>query len=159
MSNKRIEDAINNTLKGDAQKSALDLITHIRASEGSGTFTIDIHDENDESGWNVSDLGFIIITGSDDFPGPWTMWLNADNIGEHGESSINEHIKEFAWAHISPCGSCGGQCSPGTRTVVFGKTFENVCQHNLIFVNPDAKAVAFMKQIVDIRKRDVLKSK
>ena len=158
MSNKQIEDAINNTLKGNAQKNALDLIAHIRASEASGTFTINIHDEKDESGWNVSNLGFIIITGSDDFPGPWTMWIGADNLGEHAEPTTDEHIKEFAWAHVSPCGSCGGECSPGTRTVVFGKTFENVCQHNLIFANPDADAVANLKKIIDIRKNDILKN-
>jgi len=148
---KKIEDVINDVLKGDTQKNALDLITHLRTCD----FSIVMHDEKDESGWNVENLGFIVITGSDDFPGPWTMWLGADNIGEYSEFSIDEHIKEFAWSHVSPCGSCGGKCSPGTKTKVFGKDFENTCQSNLMFVNPDAEAVAYMKKIFDIKKSEL----
>ena len=159
MSKKRIEDVINNVLKGDPQKNALDFIAHLRADEKSGDFSIEMHDEKDESGWSVSNLGFIVINGSDDFPGPWTMWLEVNNIGEHSEAPVDEHIKEFAWAHVSPCGSCGGDCSPGTSTKVFGRGFENVCQHNLMFVNPDADAVGRMKAIIDIKKNDILKSK
>ena len=159
MSKKRIEDVIYDFLKGDAQKNALDFITHLRTGEKSEDFSIDMHDEKDESGWSVSNLGFIIVNGSDEFPGPWTMWVSVNNIGEHSESTIPDHVKEFAWAHVSPCGSCGGDCSPGTDTKVFGRDFKNVCQHNLMFVNPDSAAVACMKEIIDIRKNDVLKGK
>jgi len=150
---KKIEDIIRNTLKGDTQKNALALITHLRASN----FSITMHDEKDESGWSVTSLGFIVINGSEDFPGPWTMWIDVNNIGEHSEMSIDEHIKELAWSHVSPCGSCGGDCSPGTNTKVFGKNFENVCQHNLMFSNPGAQAVDGMKKIIDIKKNDINK--
>jgi len=145
---KKIEDIINSTLKGDAQKNALELAAHLRAKD----FTIAMHDEKDESGWVVPDLGFIVVNGSDEFPGPWTMWLEANNIGEHSEIPIEESVKEFAWSHVAPCGSCGGSCSPGTSTKIFGKVFENTCQHNLMFSNLDAVAVDGMKRIVDIKK-------
>jgi len=150
---KRIEDVINSVLSSDAQRNALELIACIRASEEGGAFTITQHDEKDESGWNVEGLGFIVITGSNDFPGPWTMWLGADKLGEHLEDPVDESVKEFAWKHVSPCGSCGGQCSPGASARVFGKDFENTCQANLMFHNPDAEAVGFMKKIIDIWKQ------
>ena len=150
---KKIEDIIKSTLNGDAQKNALELIAHITAND----FTITMNDENDESGWVVPNLGFIMINGSEEFPGPWTMWMEVNNIGEHSELPIDEHIKEFAWANIAPCGSCGGDCSPGITSKIFGKVFENTCQSNLMFTNPDAEAVDRIKKIVDIRKNDIAK--
>jgi len=145
---KKIEDIIKSTLNGDAQKNALELVAHITAND----FSITMNDENDESGWVAANLGFIFINGSEEFPGPWTMWMEVNNIGEHSELPIDEHIKEFAWANIAPCGSCGGDCSPGVTSKIFGKTFENTCQSNLMFTNPDAEAVDGIKKIVDIRK-------
>ena len=149
---KKIEDIIKSTLTGDTQNNALELIAYLRASD----FVIEMHDEKDESGWNVPNLGFIVMIGSEDFPGPWTMWMPVNNIGESAEIPIDEHLKEFAWAHVSPCGSCGGDCSPGTTTKIFGKDFENVCQHNLMFNNPNAEAVDGMKKIIDVKKNDAV---
>ena len=144
---KKIEDIIKSTLKGESQNNALELVTHLNA----GNFSITLNDEKDESGWIVDNLGFIVINGSEDFPGPWTMWMEVNNIGEHLENPIDEQIKEFAWAHVSPCGSCGGDCSPGVSTKIFGKMFENTCQSNLMFTNPDLEAVEGIKKIVDIK--------
>jgi len=155
MSNQRVEDVINEVLKGDSQKNALDLIAHLRVSGASENLSIEMHDGKDESGWIASDFGFIFINGSDEFPGPWTMWMGVDNIGERSEAPIDEHIKDFAWSNVSPCGSCGCECSPGISTKIFGKDFENTCQSNLIFVNPNAEAVDYMKKIIDIRKNDI----
>jgi hypothetical protein len=156
MPNKTIEDVINDVLKNETKENALELIAHVRLYEKPEQFSISMHDGKDESGWNVSNLGFIFINGSDDFPGPWTMWVQANNIGEHSELPVDEHIKEFAWSHVSPCGNCGAGCNTGTRTTVFGKIFENVCQHNLMFNNPDAETVSNIMKILDIKKRDVL---
>ena len=141
MANKKIEDIINKLLTGDAQKNALDLVAHLQAAG----FTITQNDANDESGWAVADLGFIVIMGTDEFPGPWSMWLSAENLGEK-LTTPDESLKQFAWANVAPCGSCGGTCTPGTRTTIFGKVFENPCQHNLMFTNPDAETVAGMKK-------------
>jgi len=156
MSKKMIEDIINNVLNGDAKVNALDLVAHIRALEESDNYTISMHDEKDETGWVASNLGFIFISGSDDFPGPWTMWMEAGNIGEGLEHPADDHIKEFAWSHVSPCGSCGGNCSPGISTKVFGKDFDNTCQSNLIFINPSAETVNSMKKLVDIKREAFL---
>ena len=154
---KKIETLISEKLKGEAQKNALDFITHVRAHDE--IFTICACGDED-SMWNgcaVSNLGYMVVNGSDDFPGPWTMWFEVSNIGEYAETPIDECIKEFAWKHVSPCGNCGKGCTPATNTKVFGKDFENTCQSNLLLVNPDAEAVGYMKKLADIRKNDIIK--
>jgi len=150
MTNRPIEDAINEVLSGDSRKNALELISFLKAADRDEHFVMKMYDEN---GWEVTNLGFIFISGSDEFPGPWTIWIAADNLGEHlqGQENADEHIKEFAWVHVSPCGSCGGECSPGTSTNVFGRQFDNTCRSQLMFTNPDAAAVECMKKIIDIK--------
>jgi len=155
-----IEELINLKLKGYAHKNVADLITHIR--EDDDIFTISTCEYNEESTWsgcNISDLGYIVINGTDEIPGPWTFWFNASNLGEHSKSPIDEHVKEFAWNHVSPCGKCIHECNATADTIILGKKFENTCQSNLIFVNPDAEAIEFMKKLVDIKKVDIVGNK
>ena len=154
---RKIEEVINDVLKGDTQKNAMELVAYLRAKEFAIS-TLDEKDADTWSGFDVADLCYVNVNGSDQFPGPWTVWIAANNLGQHSEGLADECVKEFAWSHVSPCGSCGGKCSPGTHTTVFGRDFENVCSHNLIFINPDAKTVEGMKKIVDIRKNDILKN-
>jgi len=150
MTDRIIEDAINDVLSGETRKNALELISFLRAADNAERFVMKMYDD---SGCEVSNLGFIVIGGSDDFPDPWTMWIDADNLGGHlqGQEFVDERIKEFAWAHVAPCGSCGGQCSPGTTANVFGRQFENTCRSQLMFTNPDADAVECMKKIIGIK--------
>ena len=158
MSNKKIEDVISNVLTGDAQKNALNLVSHIRTIGGSEYFAIKMHDEKDESGWVADDLGFIFVNGSADFPGPWTLWLSAGDLGQHAQNPVDDAIKEIVWQHVSPCGSCGGKCAPGVGAKVLGKDFTNTCQGNLMFVDPNADVVELIKKIVEIRLCDIRKN-
>jgi len=154
-----IEELINIKLRGEAQKNALDFIAHVRTYDD--IFTISMcSDKNDEwNGCDVSNLGYIVANGSDDFPGPWTMWFGVSNIGEYAETPIDECVKTFAWKHVSPCGNCGKECAPATNTKVFGKDFENTCQSNLLLVNPNEEAVEYMKKLIDIKKNDIINGK
>jgi len=160
MSERKIENVINDMLKHDAQKHALDFVAHLRASEAPESLSITKNNENDESLWLVKckdkSVCVIFINGSDDFPGPWTVWIDGDYIGEHADSPVDEYVKEAAWANVAPCGSCGGDCSPGSRRTVFGKAFENVCNSTLMFANPDIETLDCMKKIADVRKNDIL---
>ena len=150
MSEIGIENVIIETLTGDSQINALDFISHLRAIEQEGKISITMNDENDKTGWNVSDVGFIIINGSYEFPGPWGMFIGTDNITEHSDFPVDDHIKETTWANMAPCGKCNSDCTGGSiRRTVFGKDFIDIC--NLIFVNPDSKTVACMKKIIDIK--------
>jgi len=155
MSTRTIEDVIRDVLKGGSQENALSSVSHLREIEKSGHVSIAMHDEKDESGWNIANMGFMVITGGDDFPGPWTMWVPVNNIGEKLGYQVDDGLKAFAWAHVSPCGSCGGSCTPGVSATIFGKQFENTCQANLMFTNPDVDGVGMMKRIFDIRKGEI----
>ena len=116
MSKKRIEEVISETLKDGAQKNALDFVRFLREKE--------IPLEESDNYWEVKyrDKGicFMWIDGTDNKPGPWTIWSN----GDYDNFLVDDHIKELAWANINPCGSCGEACSPGSSKMVFEKKYE-----------------------------------
>jgi len=153
---RKIEEVINDTLKDDMWKNALDFIGHLRADEG---FSVSNEKEGDKSFW-VKYKGKLVceisMNGSENFSKVWTVWVYGDCIGEHEDSSVSEGVKAVAWASITPCRNCGAECSPGRRKTVFGKAFDNVCQTTLMFENPDTETLDCMKKIVDISKKDIL---
>jgi len=160
MSEKIIEDSINEILKGDAQKNALDWVAYIRADESGKTQIIN-HEggemwlvKNDD---NIVDL--IYVGDSDDFPGPWIVWIRGDHIGQYADCPVDEHIKEAAWAHAALCRPCSSDCDRGIHKTIFGKEFAKVCPDTMMFVNPDADTLDDMKKIREIRNNDILKSK
>lgn len=161
MSDKKIEEVINGVLIGDAQKNLLDLVAHLQVGEDSD-FSIARNTKGDDALWLTKkkdeSVGVIFISGSDEFPGPWTMWVDGDPIGAHENFPIDQHVKEAAWENIAPCGSCGGECSPGFSKTVFGKKFDNVCNSTLMFTNPGVSTLEYLKKIVDVRKNDIINS-
>ncbi len=162
MAKKRIEEVINTVLKGDAQQNALDFVAYLRDSE--------IPIEESESYWEIRYMDecvcFIWINGSDDLPGPWTIW-SAQIPGtwaawgdyEYIDFPLDERIKETAWKNVNVCGNCG-DCSNvgGIRKTVLGKEFDNLCNSTMAFTNPDAEALKCAKKMVEIRKNDILKN-
>ena len=162
---RKIEDAIMDVLKGDAQKNALDFVAYLRENE--------IPLEESDNLWSVQYkdeyMCFILIDGSDNAPGPWTIWSEQvpgtwvtwsddDCGGEYVDFPLDDHIKEIALANINICGSCGGSCSPGRRKRVLGKEFDNVCNSAIAFTNPDAAALECAKRMIDARKDDINKN-
>lgn len=163
MSDKSIENVIGDVLHGEARRNAMDFVAHLRASG--------IPLEEAESYWNVAlngkDVCFILVTGSEDTPGPWTIWSDQEpgswitwsedgnDSGVQAAVSVDEHTKETAWSYLNYCASCGGDCSPGKRKTVLGKDFDGLCSSALAFTNPDAKGVCCAKKMVDARIRDI----
>lgn len=157
---KEIEAVIGEVLTGDAQQNALDFVAHLRAN--------DIPLEPSDNYWDVQYGGksvcFIMILDSDEAPGPWTIWSDQEPGswttwpgGEDGaDIPVDEHTRDVAWAHVNPCASCGGDCSPGTRKTVLGKAFDGLCNSALAFTNPDAEGLACAKKMVDARKKDIM---
>lgn len=168
MSNKRIEDVISDVLTDDAQKNALNFVAYLRANE--------IPFEESENYWEVKYkdecVCFLWVSGTDDIPGPWTIWSAqvpgswatwAD--GEHSSEEfvdipMDERIREIAWANVNVCGNCGG-CDNvgGRRKMVLGKEFDNLCNSTMAFTNPDAEALECAKKIIDIRIGEILKGR
>ena len=147
----KIEERINNVLSGDTLNNALDFAAFLRANELSP----ELHDSGD--GWSIlyrnDSIGFILVNGVAEIPGPWTVWFNSCDFGDNG--SVDDDLKETAWAHASICGHfssggkvCGCGDQPGFRRTIFGKVFENRCHSPLMFTNPDAKTLEHVKRLM-----------
>ena len=167
MSKQNFEAVINETLKDDTKKNALDFITYLGTDEMSYThsdFCWDVR-YKDESvcfimigGFEDKQLNHWVIW-SDQVPGSWANWDDGENNGGYVDFPVDEHIKELAWANVNICGRCGGECSPGKRKTVLGKEFDNLCQSAIVFTNPDAETMECAKKMIDARKGDILKQK
>ena len=146
---KKIEDIINTTLKGNAQKNALDFIAHLQEGED---FSFS-KDENDNGRWwikcNNNLVCEIQIKPAGESPENWDVWVYGDCIGAH-DSLVDESVKAIAWKNITLCGDCGAGCAPGRSKTVLGKEFNNVCQSTLAFSNPETDALNCMKKVVEV---------
>lgn len=144
--NIKVEDVINEKLKGDAQKNALDFADFLSTS----SLTLDPND--DGGGWAVggtvgNSIGYMLINGEPQMPGPWTVWLNSCDFGN---STADDELKETAWAHANECAKChpGWKDCGGGDGTIFGKEFERLCHSPLAFTNPDAKTLESLKKLI-----------
>lgn len=141
-----IEEEINEKLTDDTRENALDFVAFLQANE------ISIISSGEGEGWAIggaegNSIGFMLITGTPEFPGPWTFWFNSCDFGD---DPADDELKETAWAHTGICGRCHAgwkDCGGGDR-VIFGRKFENLCHSPLMFTNPDAKTLESEKKLV-----------
>jgi len=168
MSKKRIEEVISETLRGDAQKNALDFITYLRANE------IEIPlDGPDNNFWDATYKGegmcvinIQIHDGHSSFdtfiqklPETWANWPDGKKGDEYVDFPVDERTKEIVWANVRPHDStCYGECSPGSRKRILGREFDNLCKCALGIYNPDTETVDCMKKIMGGLKSDILKN-
>jgi len=156
MSEKSREDIINEFLKDDAKKNALDFVAYLRANEiappsNSGNIYL----------YQNRVICKITIKGADDIAAPWMIWFSDGEGDKLGLCSVpeDERLKEFAWAHINTCANfssngrdCGCDKAPGRSAAVFGRQFDNVCHSTLSFINPNADSLVYIKKLVDLMK-------
>jgi len=96
----------------------------------------------------------------------WIIWSIHDaDIAETPGFLVDEQIKEGFWANVNHCGhflsggvECGCGKQPGRCKAIFGKEFNNVCNSDMVFTNPDAEALKCAKVMVDLRKRNIDKA-
>ena len=163
MAKQRIENVINDVLKGDAKELALEFASYLQANE--------IPIEESKNYWDVKYNGktvcFIFINGANEKPGPWTIWSDQEpgtwvtwedggKTNNYKDFTVDGDIKTIAWANVNFCESCGGECSPGKQKTILGKTFENVCSSAIAFTNPNADMVRCAMKMVEMRKSDIL---
>ncbi|MCL2701542.1 MAG: hypothetical protein FWE88_07595 [Phycisphaerae bacterium] len=164
MSKKKIEDVANDVLKDDAQRNALEFIAYLRANEvtlndsdngfwdatykGEGLCVINIATYDDHSSFDT----FI-----KDLPNAWKMCSDGKKSDECSAFFADERTKEIIWANIRPHDpTCHGACRPGSRRIILGKVFENLCSSALGIYGPDAETVNCMKKIVNGLQSDIL---
>ena len=151
-----IEDKIRSALHGDVLKNALDFAAFLRANGFSPE-----QYESGGDGWSVlrkeESVGFILVNGAEEMPGPWTVWFNTCDFDE--SAPADDAVKETAWAHASICANftsggkdCGCGDQPGFRRTIFGRVFDNRCHSPLMFTNPDAQTLENIKKLMKLLK-------
>ena len=132
-----IEDVIREKLTGDTQKNALDFAAFLKAND---TFP-----------------GCVCAFPNDNPPN-WTIFLGGYDCAlcreEYQDYSVDEQLKEFAWAHVHTCvnfASNGKECGcgyrPGRHIHLFGKAFDNVCVSILAITNPEGEKLELAKRL------------
>jgi len=139
----------NAALSGGALQSALDFAAYLRENG------LAAGGEHGEVAYKGKCACYMHLDGSDQKPGPWTIWSEGGYSGEYDGIPMDARMKEIAWAHVNYCGDCGGSCSPGTQKVIFGKTFDHVCGADMAFHVPDAEALECVKKLLEMRKRAI----
>ena len=142
-----IEDKINDVLTGDALKNALDFVAFLRENQ------LSLDSNGDSEGWAVggivgNSIGFMLVNGAAQMPGPWTIWFNSCDFYE--SDSTDDELKETAWTHVNVCGDCHAgwrDCGCGDRRIL-GRKFDFLCHSPLAFTNPDAKTLESMKKLM-----------
>ena len=139
------EEFVTQALKGDTQKHALDFAAFLRAR---GMVVEKNHSQVTSNG---KVMCYLHIGGEAEMPGPWTIWPNGDFCGIPIGFVFDESMKEIAWAHVNICGSCGGQCAPGSHKTLFGKEFDNVCGAVMAFTDPNAAELECVKKLLEMK--------
>ncbi len=142
-----ILDVIRRRLQGDAQRNALKLVAFFEEND----MTLD--PSGDGQGWAVggivgNSIGFLLVNGAAQVPGPWTLWLNSCEFGDTGP--VDEDIKACVWAHVNPCGKCHPgwiDCGGGGKAI-WGKQHERLCHSPLMFTNPGIGAIGHIKKLL-----------
>ncbi len=160
---RKIDDVINSLLNDDERRNALDFTAYLK-SKG---LTLDESEQYWEVKHNGRTVCAVWVDGSDNIPGPWTIWSaeepdswaywsSGEESGKRVYAVVDERTKKIAWANVNICGKCGGCDKPGgTRKNVLGKDFDGLCNATMQFVNPGAEAIACAKKMVDIRMADI----
>jgi hypothetical protein len=134
-----IEDTINKFLNSDTQKNALDFVAFLRAN--------DMIVSGSEVSYKDKIVCYLYIDGINKAPGPWTIWTEGDYSAELENVTLDWYIKEIAWENVNICVNCGGECAPGTKKVIFGKEFDNVCHACMAFNDPNAETLECVKKL------------
>ena len=159
MPNKTIEQYISEILTGDTRKNASEFVAALRGTgmdftRGGGYWA-------DKLYWLAMFGGEFVcsfLIGPEEIgqnANTFMIWSDNCGTGWYENADIDESTRETFWQNVDFCGNCGF-CSGGTRKVIFGREFENVCITTFRFDNPDSDAVKCAIKMVELRKNDIL---
>lgn len=170
MSEKQIDNYISEVLNGEALENALAFIAYLRASG----VVFGLHDVGWWEGklyWWLKykdETVFYVLVYSPasavDSTEPWVIWSDDSGSNWFENSHLDENIRETAWKNVDVCGNeteiaCGGCPSIGGQPkTIFGKVFRNTCGTTFCFKNPNSTELECLKQLLEIRKNDILKN-
>jgi len=142
-----LENAINASLTGESKTNAVDFSAYLDVNG--------MEYKEGQVSYNDTGICHIYIDGSDQIPGPWTVWSDDSAVYENIDVSPDEQTRDIAWKHANVCGNCGGNCSPGTQKTIFGKEFNNICTSTFMFTDPNAEELECIKKLLEIRIKSI----
>ena len=154
MSEKRIENIINEKLTGETQSNMLNLVTFMR--ENGFSF------DGDGAWWTPKygddPVGAIAIALDEMIAANISIaiWSSLDwNMGDI--STDDNELKEFTWSHVVNCPQVNMGCNPPhnrscknyhNRVVFFGKKFESTCHSPLAFLELSDNSLENIKKLM-----------
>ena len=148
-----IENIMRETLSGDMLTNALDFAAYLKANDMA--FKDGVVHYKDKAVCYMY-FGKAELGTDEDYPNPWTIWLEGSYSEESADVPIDERMKEFLWTNcVNKCGGCGGDCSPGKPAVIFGKEFENVCHAVIDLYKLDGETYSYLKPLIEMRCRAI----
>lgn len=97
---------------------------------------------------------FIAIKDPAEKNNHWTVWSADMGSRWLANDFIDDHIKETAWKYVDHCDRCGS-CGGGRHKIIYGKEFEDVCGCTFRIDNPKDEDMSFLKEMVDIRMKEI----
>ncbi len=153
---KNIEAIIIEKLDSHFQKAALEFVSFLRENELK--FLRDRGYWRDKIYFQVQYqedcVCYIAMKDPDEKGISWTVW--SDNMAPVSltDNELEDELKQTAWEHVDFCGNCGS-CGGGRKKTIFGKEFDRVCGCTFRFDDPGTKELAFMKKMVELKKKEL----
>lgn len=85
---------------------------------------------------------------------PFTVWTDDSGSPWYEDGPLTQRERELCWQHADICACCGS-CGGGTRKILFGKEFENVCRTPMRFTRPDGEELALLEKLAGLRRADI----
>lgn len=135
-----IEAILLELADGDLRRAALDFVSYLR--EKNMAPRLWFH----QNYWRVPHDGHYLCALLVDRE-RWRVFFFLGDYGGEFEEGWVRTVQD----NVRPCVSCtGGDCPKGRETTVFGRKFANTCyQFPVQFVNPDERAVACIKELIE----------
>ena len=122
--------------------------------------TNDMTFEDGQVSYKGASVCYMHLDDGEEMPSPWTIWSDGDYSCIDDNVPMDECMLEIAWANVNDCAGddCPGKCGAGKSKVIFGRTFENVCNADMAFYKPCAETLECVKKLLLIRKNDIDKT-
>jgi len=148
MPKKPIEDVINDTLKGDTLKNALNLVAWLRDNKMNPA-------QSSATTWNVSAKACVICRFRFDFDTNTLRIMPL--ICEYKHDSLSDSLKEIVWANAIREKNCHGSCRCSYKLkAIFERKDFYACAQAVSFINPAVSEIECIKELVKMRKNVLL---
>jgi len=154
--NAKLEESIKEIFIGDTLKNVLEFVQHLgmlgmahKGSLNDGKFVY-----KDK---NVCYTYFGNSSNSPGYPEPWTVWMSGGFGTENECVPFDDRMKEIVWGNVHKCDENCPHINKGCskQRVLFGQSFDKLCQTPIGFTDPNAEETECMKRLMEMLKRSI----